>query len=233
MPQQSEKEVLHQTLRDFYNRETEYFNEAKHANAELTPERAHLLSYIRPGALVLDVGCGPGDNGQHLGNRARYIGSDLSNIALQMAQEILPQSQFARCESQELPFASGSFDAVLSTYSLEHFVFPKESLDEMWRACRPGGLILLISPAYDDPRLLPPSVSHWTMPQRAWIVLRQAWRQFKRHVTPSHFDFACVTRPRVLGEAYQSDFDAVHLVSAREISNFFRAKGGTIIFERK
>jgi SAM-dependent methyltransferase len=233
MPLPTEKEVLHQSLRDFYNRDGDYFSEAREANAELTPERAHLLSWVKPEMFVLDVGCGPGDNGRHLQTRVRYMGCDLSSIALRMAREILPQCQFTMCESQELPFASASFDAVLSTYSLEHFVFPEESLDEMWRVCRPGGLVLLISPAYDDPRLLPPSVSHWTKQQRIRIILQQAWRQLKRHLIPSHYDFACVTQPRVLGEAYQSDFDAVHLVSAREISNFFRAKEGAILFERR
>ena len=44
-------------------------------------------------------------------------------------------------ESHRLPFATDAFDAVISTYALEHFVFPRESLEEMWRVCRPGGRV--------------------------------------------------------------------------------------------
>jgi SAM-dependent methyltransferase len=154
-------------------------------------------------------------------------------VGLRLARQLLPSSGFTLGESQTLPFADGSFDVVLSTYALEHFVFAKESLEEMWRVCRPGGLLLLISPAYDDPRCLPPSVSHWSRLERARMILQQAVRQARRHIVPAHWDFACVSRPRILGDAYQSDFDAVHLVSAREISNFFNAKQGKILFERK
>ena len=122
---------------------------------------------------------------------------------------------------------------MLSTYALEHFVFPRESLDEMWRVCRPGGKVILISPAYDDPRLLPPSTSHWSAAARFQLLLTQTCRQAVRHWKPRQFYFARVQRPRVLSEKYQSDFDAVHLVSAREIAAYFRAKNATFHFERK
>ena len=224
---------LHRNLKEFYNTDAGYFAEAHEVNSELTPERARLFSWIQPGTRVLDVGCGPGDNGRHLASRTNYVGCDLSSLALRMAHATLPSSHFALGESQSLPFASDSFDVVLSTYALEHLVFARQSLEEMWRVCRNGGLLLLISPAYDDPRQLPPSTSHWTAFQRGLLVARQTWRQLRRHFNPAHFDFTYISQPRVLNTAYQSDFDAVHLVSAREVSNFLRAKGGNVLFERK
>jgi ubiquinone/menaquinone biosynthesis C-methylase UbiE len=226
---------IHAQLRSFYNRDVAYYQEARATNRELSPERAHIFEWITPGDRVLDVGCGSGENGLHLGARACYFGADLSRVGLGLAASGLPPQarRLVQAESQRLPFATGSFEAVLSTYALEHFVFPRESLEEMWRVCRPGGRILLISPAYDRPGLLPPSTSHWTRAERGRLVVRQGTRQLMRHLRPNRFYFARVSRPRILSEAYRSDFDAVHLVSAREIANFFRAKGATFVFEHK
>lgn len=228
-------EELHQRLRAFYNESHEYFAEASGVNRELTPERAELFRFIQPGDRVLDVGCGACDNAHALAGRASYTGCDISFLALRRGAAAYPEFhlRFAQGESQRLPFATGSFSIVLSTYALEHFVFPRASLDEMWRVCRPGGKIILISPAYDDPRLLPPSTSHWSRAARLQLLLAQTWRQAVRHFDPHRFYFARVQRPRVLHEKYQSDFDAVHLVSAREIAAFFAAKGATFAFERK
>jgi SAM-dependent methyltransferase len=136
-------------------------------------------------------------------------------------------------ESQALPFCDRSVDAVLSTYALEHFVYPEKSLREMWRVCRSGGRVILISPAYDDPRALPPSVGHWPVARRVGLVAEQAVRQMVRHLRARKMFFSQVRQPRVLEGVYQPDFDAVHLVSAREIANFFKMIGGRILFARK
>ncbi len=228
-----EKQLLHRRLNEFYNCEATYFEEAHEVNAALSPERAQAFSWIGSGDLVLDVGCGPADNGIHIAPTARYIGCDLSGVALGMARRRLTTCRLAQGESQALPFATASFDVVLSTYALEHLVFPKESLEEMWRVCRSGGIVIVISPAYDDPRQLPPSTSHWTSWQRLGLMARQAWRQVMRHVAPGRSYFSTISQPRIFRDAYQSDFDAVHLVSAREVANFFRARGATFLFERK
>ena len=71
------------------------------------------------------------------------------------------------------------------------------------------------------------------MLQRWRLVAAQAYRQLVRHWRPDHFYFSRIDTPRVLGGEYQPDFDAVHLVSARETANFFRLIGGRILFERK
>ncbi|MHB8520739.1 MAG: class I SAM-dependent methyltransferase [Limisphaerales bacterium] len=229
------QERLHRELRSFYNAQPDYFEQASATNRKLTPERAQLFKWISPGDRVLDVGCGTCENGLHLATRGPYFGCDISFVALKLAAAALPpQSRgLVQAESQTLPFLSNTFDVVLSTYALEHFVFPRESLDEIWRVCRPGGRVMLISPAYDDPRLLPPSTSHWSRMQRRWQMVRQTGRQLMRHIRPRHFYFARIEQPRILSDAYQSDFDAVHLVSAREIANLFHAKGAAFLFERK
>lgn len=234
-PSPNKLDLLQRQLRQFYGSCGEYFTEAHQANLEFSPERQAVFAFIPPQAKVLDVGCGSCENGLRISSAASYVGCDVSATALKLAHASLPPEKrnFTQGESHALPFKTGSFEVVLSTYALEHFVFPRESLDEMWRVCRPGGRVLLISPAYDDPRWLPPSTSHWSFWARFRLVGAQAWRQFLRHVRPHYFHFARVEAPRILTDAYQSDFDAVHLVSAREIGNYFRAKGATVLYERK
>lgn len=229
-----EEEQLHASLREFYNRDARYFSEAGEANATLTPERRDLFGYIPKGALLLDVGSGGCENASFLEGRVRYVACDVSAIALARARALgRPMLGGTLAESQALPYRSESFEVVLSTYALEHFVFPETSLREMWRVCRRGGRIVLISPAYDDPLELPPSVSHWPKARRLGLIAEQCVRQISRHVRPNVFYFARVRQPRVLDGVYQPDFDAVHLVSAREVANFFKAMGGKILFERK
>jgi SAM-dependent methyltransferase len=230
----NEEEKLHASLREFYNRSADYFDEAGEANSELTPERANLFEFIPDNALLLDVGCGRCENAAFLGNRVRYVACDLTPLGIERARTMQrPIFAAALAESQMLPFRDNSFDCVLSTYALEHFVFPEKSLREMWRVCRRGGRVLVISPAYDDPRFLPPSTGHWNSLQRASLVLKQSLLQVGRHVRPHKYYFAQITQPRVLRGEYQPDFDAVHLVSAREVANLFRELGARFLFERK
>ena len=51
----NDDEKLHSSLREFYNREESYFEEAGEANAELTPERRELFARIPDGALVVET----------------------------------------------------------------------------------------------------------------------------------------------------------------------------------
>ncbi len=45
-----------------------------------------------------------------------------------------------------LPFADASFDAVLSTQTLEHLEWPRESVQEFYRVLKPGGRLFLTAP---------------------------------------------------------------------------------------
>ena len=230
----NEGEKLHASLREFYNRSESYFDEAGEANNELTPERANLFQFIPDSALLLDVGCGRCENAAFLGNRLHYVACDLTPIGIERARTLnRPIYAATLAESQTLPFRDNSFDCVLSTYALEHFVYPEKSLREMWRVCRSGGRVLVISPAYDDPRHLPPSTGHWVSLQRANLFLKQSIRQTLRHIRPHKYFFSQITQPRVFRDEYQPDFDAVHLVSAREVGNLFRELGARFLFERK
>jgi demethylmenaquinone methyltransferase/2-methoxy-6-polyprenyl-1,4-benzoquinol methylase len=113
--------------------------------------RASLLTHIEvaPAANVLDVCTGTGlvalDIAERLG--CRVVGLDLSrgmieqarrNIASKDAHSSVPLIQGC---AERLPFADGSFDAVVFTFLLRYVESPESTLGELARVLKPGGQI--------------------------------------------------------------------------------------------
>lgn len=98
-----------------------------------------------PPARTLEVGSGSARLSTWLG-RAGYGASclDRSEIGLKVAREnfrrIGRTPSLAIADGAAAPYRTGSFDVVLSTGLLEHFVDPQPVIDEMVRVLRPGGL---------------------------------------------------------------------------------------------
>ena len=91
-------------------------------------------AHLRPGARVLDVGCGVGrDVGhfQELGFDA--VGIDLSAAMLTEARRRV-DAPFVQADMRRLPFAGGSFDALWVCASLMHL--PKAKAPAVLEECR-------------------------------------------------------------------------------------------------
>ncbi len=101
---------------------------------------------LKPGAAVLDVGCG---EGHYLGALAASAaieahGLDLSVPAVELAARRYPEVTWVVANADRfLPYASGSFDLVLSLDA-------RLSPGEMRRVMAPGGRLLVAVPAPDD-----------------------------------------------------------------------------------
>lgn len=113
-----------------------------------------LRGRIRPGASVLDAGCGGGRNLVYLLRAGFPVHAvDLSPEAVArvraLAAELapgLPPGNFRVAAVEAMPFADASFEVVLSSAVL-HFARDEEHfrgmLGEMWRVLRPGGLLFV------------------------------------------------------------------------------------------
>jgi ubiquinone/menaquinone biosynthesis C-methylase UbiE len=86
---------------------------------------------------------------------AAVVAADFSTSALRIAQEKARTARdgegritLTQADAHHLPFASKSFDLVVSCETIEHLIDPSAALDEMARVCKPGGLLYLTTPNY-------------------------------------------------------------------------------------
>jgi len=101
-----------------------------------------LLQTVR-GKVVIDFGCGYGDEAVELARRgaARVIGVDINQEYLREAQRRAEDAGL----SQQVEFATRSeepADVVVSLDSFEHFADPAETLSHMFDLLRPGGVLV-------------------------------------------------------------------------------------------
>lgn len=99
---------------------------------------------IKSGSQVLDVGCGTGTMTLALAQRgAMAVGLDASEFYLDGARRLRshPDVEYKLGDARDLPYASASFDACVSTLVID--VIPEVDLvaAEMRRVTRPGGVV--------------------------------------------------------------------------------------------
>ena len=83
--------------------------------------RARFIEHLRPDALVLDLGCGPGlEMGDLLQAGCRPVGLDPTPQFAAIAQQRLPTCPVLLGTATTLPFRDGSLDGVWASASLLH-----------------------------------------------------------------------------------------------------------------
>lgn len=140
------------------------------------------------GARVLEVGCGPG----HLSIRlAREHGLDVTGLDLDPAMierarangdrigpdDIGRRPSFLAGDVASLPFPDGSFELVVSTFSMHHWTHPPAGLAEIGRVLRPGGRALVwdLRPGLPLHPLLPDPVEQ-VQDTPLHLVSAEPWR---------------------------------------------------------
>jgi ubiquinone/menaquinone biosynthesis C-methylase UbiE len=132
-------------VRDEFTRQAETFAaSAAITDAALTQRFVTALGEAARGA-VLDVACGPGILSAAIAKAAReVVAFDLTPEMLKKAAQRCNQAglcnvTFREGNATELPFASDSFDAVVTRLSVHHFDRPGRVISEIFRVLRPGG----------------------------------------------------------------------------------------------
>jgi ubiquinone/menaquinone biosynthesis C-methylase UbiE len=98
---------------------------------------------------VLEIGCGTGNvlsRARRAHPNVELIGSDPDPSALERARRKLPDTRLDVAYAQELPYADGEFDRVLSSAMLHHLdaTTKPQALAEAFRVLRPGGQLHLV-----------------------------------------------------------------------------------------
>ena len=104
---------------------------------------------LRPGARILDAGCGTGGGLRWLAAFGQTTGVDFHPLAVRYASQ--SSSRVARASIQALPFPASTFDLVTSFEVLYHLAVADDvaALRELACVLRPGGWLLARVPAHD------------------------------------------------------------------------------------
>ncbi len=114
-----------------------------------------LLGRLTPGTSVLDLGCGAGDPADiEIARHHKVTGVDISRTQIELARWNVPGGNFIHGDAGSVVFPPGTFDAVVSFYTIEH-IPRREHLPLLRRIhgwLRAGGYLLLSLEAgdYDD-----------------------------------------------------------------------------------
>jgi ubiquinone/menaquinone biosynthesis C-methylase UbiE len=95
---------------------------------------------------ILDVGCGTGYNLTFLSKYGRASGVDMSVDALHFCRERGVENVKLH-EAEELPYQDQSFDLLTAFDVIEHIEDDRAALQEFERLLRPGGWMLIYTPA--------------------------------------------------------------------------------------
>ena len=148
---------------------------------------------LRPGATVVDVACGTGQNfpliEQAIGPAGRIIGVDLTDAMLAQAQRRIEHNGWSNVSLVQADAADYTFpaelDAILSTYALSHVPHCGAVIAHGSEALAPGGrwVVLDLKAPDNAPRLLSRlgralgrafgSIDEW-LARRPWEELRAA-----------------------------------------------------------
>lgn len=111
------------------------------------------MAGVAPGARVLDIAAGAGDQtldiAERVGPAGAVVATDLSPAIVALAQERAQRAGFqhVQCrvaDGEDLQVEAASFDAAVCRLGLMLFPNPVQGLREMHRALRPGGRVCTV-----------------------------------------------------------------------------------------
>jgi ubiquinone/menaquinone biosynthesis C-methylase UbiE len=173
-------DVVKRQVAAHWDRRAAHFDEDFGHSIRTPAERAawdRILELIVAGrgALdVLDAGCGTGFLAFELAGRGhRVVGVDFARAmieeALRKAAARPVSVKFEEADVEQLPFAAGSFDLVISRHVLWTLPHPDAAIDEWIRVLRPRGRLVVIDSRLDAAVATPAAENARTSPEYAAI----------------------------------------------------------------
>ncbi|WP_430592177.1 bifunctional demethylmenaquinone methyltransferase/2-methoxy-6-polyprenyl-1,4-benzoquinol methylase UbiE [Humidisolicoccus flavus] len=95
-----------------------------------------------PGERILDVAAGTGASGAPMAKAGAFVTAlDFSAGMIEVGKQRHPELEFIEGSAEDLPFESGSFDAVTISFGLRNVQDPHLALSEFFRVLKPGGRV--------------------------------------------------------------------------------------------
>lgn len=150
-----------------YDAAADHFDDEPLSFWDLIGKRTVSNLNLQAGAKVLDVGCGTGAStlpaAQTVGKNGFVVGVDLASRLLERARTKalaagLDNVEFRRADMTALEYPNGSFDAVVSVFSIFFVPDMEGQVRELWRMVRPGGKLAVTT---WGPRIFEPAYSRW------------------------------------------------------------------------
>ncbi|HWC18678.1 MAG TPA: class I SAM-dependent methyltransferase [Terriglobales bacterium] len=103
---------------------------------------------LAPGTRVLDVACGTGNTAIPAAKKGAVVtGVDIAPNLIEQARararEAGVNAEFREADAEQLPFADGSFDVIISVFGAMFAPRPERVASELLRVCRPAGTIAM------------------------------------------------------------------------------------------
>jgi SAM-dependent methyltransferase len=99
---------------------------------------------VGPGTRLLDAGCGAGGMSALAASRGAQVnGLDAAEALLAIARARVPDGDFRLGDLEALPYADGTFDAVIAADVLAYVADPLTALRELRRVCTRQGRVAL------------------------------------------------------------------------------------------
>jgi SAM-dependent methyltransferase len=156
----------------------------------------------QPRERILDLGTGTGWTSRSVARRGATVvgvdfGRDLIAAASERARAEALNIDYRVGDAENLPFADGEFDAVISTFGVMFTSRPEAAAAELSRVCRSGGRVALTT-------WLPNGNVH-----QVFLIMQRFMSLPLSTASPSPFDWGRVDRVReLLGEAFNVKFES-------------------------
>lgn len=152
----------------------------------------YLLSHLRPGQDLLDVGCGPGTITTDLARRVApgtVVGLDAADTVVaearaRLADDPVPGVSFVVGSVYDLEWDDASFDVVHAHQVLQHLADPVAGLAETRRVLRPNGILAVRDSDYGGFHWAPgdPALDRWLALYHAVTARNGAEADAGRHL---------------------------------------------------
>jgi ubiquinone/menaquinone biosynthesis C-methylase UbiE len=154
-------------------------------NSTLIPRERKRAGYPRlnlfPGARVLDIGCGTGEDirmlAEIVGREGFVDGVDGSHamVGAAVARGVPQNARVQRAAAEALPFGDDLYDAARAERVFQHLADPDNAARELFRVLKPRGVAMLIDQDWET------------------VVIAGSERDLTRAVVHAHSD--CIANP--------------------------------------